>query len=70
MMTPREDPCLRSFLAMVDGGHALSEFIREHYLEDAMEALRRDSESARLLQGPRPRPLYFQVPRRPNGGVR
>ncbi len=58
-MTPREDPCLRSFLKMVDGGVAFSEFIREHYLEDAMEALRRDREFGLG----RPRPLYFQVPR-------
>lgn len=47
---------------MVDGGLRLQEFIREHYIEDALSALRRDS---LLAMSEKPRPLYFELPTQP-----
>ena len=53
-----KDPCLEPFLRMVDGGIRLGELFKEEILEK----LRRDSVLAQKKL--RPRPLYFQVPRR------
>ena len=63
IVSDRRDPCLEPFLRMVEGGVRLGELFHKYYMKDAVEALRRDSIFARL-QEPRPRPLYFEVPRR------
>ncbi len=59
MTDHREDPALAPFLAMVDKGVSIGELFKEELLEK----IQRDSIIARLSQGPRPRPIYFQVPR-------